>query len=532
MLNIWVIFTFYLESRVLLTWSYSGASGAVSIGTKSTYYTVKAGSALSSLASTLRASLRTMYRIAKITTRIAKFSFGNISKFTIGGSSVTLLRLLPFLPPVVVGIHVLFSSFWPQRILFFSASQRRRFLSGQKSHWYIILFLLILALVINTVLVDELQAAFNKSLPFLNVHVKKKLGWNISMAASAFSMASAVCFIAAFWILSSYTHKDHDNLTNEEIIWRNFVEGNKKVTYYNAFGPKIEWKNQIKYKKERIGPWTWVLPIFLCLIACGLGVVANLYPKLDMVREPKGTFGRALDTVLSKVSMYEEDMDKVKSYGEKECVPFATFNDVLRDNMDSRANLLMSPIYSFFNQTQELVQPLKQLVSRTRKQFISDIGDELFGEEVGRQIREFDKLDLQYLGMLLLIPKAIQLLILIFGMLTMSVATCQMEINPTLEPAKIVAAFGKMCMFSFVYSILTQVAMFNILTDFGIPFYRIYISWGLGFIYDVASEAIMWSIWIGMNNEFFFAIPRRKKMITMSVPGVSDSGPNIQNRIY
>merc|ERR1712098_185109 len=105
------------------------------------------------------------------------------------------------------------------------------------------------------------------------------------------------------------------------------------------------------YKKERIGPWTWVLPIFLCLIACGLGVVANLYPKLDMVREPKGTFGRALDKVLNKVSMYEEDMSRVKSYGERECVPFATFNDVLRDNMDSRANLLMNPIYSFFNQT-------------------------------------------------------------------------------------------------------------------------------------------------------------------------------------
>ena len=472
-----------------------------------------------------------MYRIARITIRIGKFSLGNFKKFTIGGSSVSLLRLLPFLPPVVVGIHVLFSSFWPQRILFFSASQRRRFIDGQKSHWLMVLFLLVLALVINTVVIDELQAAFNDSLPFLQVHVQRKLGWKMAMAASTFSMLSAVCFYLTYWVLSANTHQDHENLTNEEIEWKNFVDSKRKCTYYNAHGAKIEWKNQLKYKKERIGPWTWALPILLCLIACGLGVVANLYPKLDMVREPKGSFGRALDTVLSKVLSYEQNMESVMSHSERECVPFATFKDVLKDNMDKRSNILMTPIYKFFNTTDNLIKPLKQMVKRTRQQFISEVGDELFGEEVSQQIREFDKLDLQYLGMLLLIPKAIQLLILIFGMLTMSIATCQMEINPTFEPRKIVNAFGKMCMFSFVYCILTQVAIFNILTDFGIPFYRIYIDWGLGFMYDVASEAIMWSIWIGMQNEFFFAIPRRKVTVTYSVPGVSDNGPNIRNRI-
>ena len=125
-------------------------------------------------------------------------------------------------------------------------------MDGQKSHWMMILFLLLLSLLINTVLIDELEAAFNKSLPFLDVHVKKKLGWKMSLAASAFSIASAVSFIVAYWILSSYTDKNHDNLTNEEIVWKKFVDSKKKVTYYNAFGAKIEWKNQIKYKKERI----------------------------------------------------------------------------------------------------------------------------------------------------------------------------------------------------------------------------------------------------------------------------------------
>ena len=495
---------------------------------------MKAGSALSNLANTLRGSIRTMYGIAKITTRVAKFTFGNFKKFTIGSSSMTLLRLLPFLPPVVVGIHVLFSSFWPQRILFFSASQRRTFIQNQKNHWFMVLFLLILAVTINTVLIFELQAAFNDSLPFLNVHIKTKLGWNMSMAATAFSMASAVSFYISYWILDANTHIDHENLTNEEREWKAFVESKKKVTYLNAFGAKIEWKNQIKYKKERIGPWTWALPICLCLLACGLGVVAYLYPKLDMVREPKGAFGRALDKVMVKIGSYEENMKSVKGHGELECVPFASFNDVLRENMNDRENILMRPIYSFFNATDLPIKRMKEIVTRTRKQFISDIGDELFGEEVGKQIREFDKLDLQYLGMILLIPKAIQLLILLVGMFAMSCATCDinmMVINPTYEPRRIVKAFGRMCMFSLVYNIFSQVAVFNILTDIGIPFYKIYISWGLGFMYDIASEAIMWSIWIGMNNEFFFAIPRRKKTVTYSVPGVSDGGPNVQNRV-
>ena len=56
-------------------------------------------------------------------------------------------------------------------------------------------------------------------------------------------------------------------------------------------------------------------------------------------------------------------------------------------------------------------------------------------------------------------------------------------------------------------------------------------SYGLGFMYDIASEAVMWSIWIGMQNEFFFAIPRRKKTVTYSVPGVSDPGRYQQNAI-
>ena len=69
------------------------------------------------------------------------------------------------------------------------------------------------------------------------------------------------------------------------------------------------------------------------------------------------------------------------------------------------------------------------------------------------------------------------------------------------------------------------------LSSFGVPFYNITIRLGLGFIYDLVCDSIMISIYIGMKNEFFFAIPKRKVTVTYSVPGVSDDGPNIRGQI-
>ena len=133
--------------------------------------------------------------------------------------------------------------------------------------------------------------------------------------------------------------------------------------------------------------------------------------------------------------------------------------------------------------------------------------------------------------MILLIPRLLNLLTLIFGALTMSVATCQMEIIPAIEPRKIVNFYGSVCIFSIIYVLGTQMALFNILSDIGVPFYKITVRLGLGFMYDIAADAIMLSVYIGMKNEFFFTIPRRKVTVSYSVPGVSDSGPNPQNRI-
>ena len=65
------------------------------------------------------------------------------------------------------------------------------------------------------------------------------------------------------------------------------------------------------------------------MIACGFGVAANFYPKLEMTREPRGPFGRMVDKVYRDVSLFENDMYDVKNDTDTECVPYAGLDDVL-----------------------------------------------------------------------------------------------------------------------------------------------------------------------------------------------------------
>lgn len=462
-----------------------------------------------------------MGKIVKGLAKISRLTW----KFTIGRSTLSLLRLLPMFPPVLVGIHIFFSSFWPKRVLFFHGSQRNRFVSGLLAQWFGILILLTSALLINTIAIDEVVNAFNEAMPFVKVHVKKKLGWKCSLAASVFSISAAFSFIICYFILAMRTSKNHQVLTKEEEDWKAYLEKKKLVSYTTAFGEKFERKNQIKYKKERIGGWTWILPITFCLLSCGLGVVANLYPKIDIYREPKGNLGRYMDKILQETAIYEDHFNNMKDNAENDCTPAflkINFREIILDEMPWAKN--------FSEKAKEFIEPLFQIVNRTRQQFIEDVGEELFGEDVLEDIKELKKLDLRYLGMILLIPRVLALLTLVFGCLIMTCATCQMSV--IIEPQKIVDFYGAICTFSVIYVLGTQLAIFNILSDLGVPIYKITIRPGLGFIYDIAADALMCSVWIGMKNEYFFAIPRRKVTVSYDVPGVSDGiDQNPQNQI-
>ena len=130
------------------------------------------------------------------------------------------------------------------------------------------------------------------------------------------------------------------------------------------------------------------------MIACGLGLLANFYSRFNMVIEPKGKFVQAIENILYKVSLYEYDMKKVKQFAKDECLPFATIADILTRVMDNRKGLFMTPINNFFNQTNIVVQPLKEVVKRTKTKVITDIGDSFFVKEATRKIRVRDQLNL------------------------------------------------------------------------------------------------------------------------------------------
>ena len=84
----------------------------------------------------------------------------------------------------------------------------------------------------------------------LSVHVSRKIGWVMSLVASGAAIASSVCYITTYFILARCTNVDHENLTNEEVEWKEMLKRKEKVSYKTAFGNRIEWANQVKTNKN------------------------------------------------------------------------------------------------------------------------------------------------------------------------------------------------------------------------------------------------------------------------------------------
>ena len=213
--------------------------------------------------------------------------------------------------------------------------------------------------------------------------------------------------------------------------------------YRTALGNKYEKRTQLKYKKERIGAWTWVLPVLLCMCACGFGFLANVHPKLEFGMEPKGKMGQIIDKIMDKIDFYDSDKADVEDDTANECLPYTSFNDLMQDA--NYSNILMRPVHNFFNKTEEIVKPLRDTLRGLRKQLLLEFQEELFGDSL-EDIWEEN--NLQYLGLLFSAPRMICLLILVFGMLMAWIQTCQMRIVMAVEPARLVSAYGKVGMFS------------------------------------------------------------------------------------
>ena len=173
------------------------------------------------------------------------------------------------------------------------------------------------------------------------------------------------------------------------------------------------------------------------------------------------------------MSVYEADLITIRNDTEEECLPLPTFSDIAN-------NPLTAPVDKFIMLIQELFRPIKvctytlmskiviynpnhmcdniqikhctyclelnymvaylcfqSVVSGSRKLLLLDIDD----RENGAAKNTSDiwrENDLQYIGMILMVPRAICLLILIFGCLVSNYFVCQMQIIECIEPRKYV----------------------------------------------------------------------------------------------
>ena len=84
--------------------------------------------------------------------------------------------LQPLLPPVVLGLYVMFGAFWPKRQLFFSKSQRLQAVCGKLNTWILGILSLAISISVSTALIQEMVEFLNESLEGLvKVHVHYKV---------------------------------------------------------------------------------------------------------------------------------------------------------------------------------------------------------------------------------------------------------------------------------------------------------------------------------------------------------------------
>ena len=82
--------------------------------------------------------------------------------------------------------------------------------------------------------------------------------------APSHTIHTGLSFTLRSFILKWQTWTDHENITNAELDWKLELEKRELITIKTALGDKLEKRTQLKYKKERIGAWTWVLPVLGC----------------------------------------------------------------------------------------------------------------------------------------------------------------------------------------------------------------------------------------------------------------------------
>ena len=74
--------------------------------------------------------------------------------------------------------------------------------------------------------------------------------------------------------------------------------------------------------------------------------------------------------------MFDHDRDDVKEETERECLPYTSFSDMLRES--GYSSILMNPVNVFYNKTEELIGPVRDVVTGMRKQLLLDVQVRIF----------------------------------------------------------------------------------------------------------------------------------------------------------
>ena len=103
-------------------------------------------------------------------------------------------------------------------------------MNDQFYSWLLSLFLLALAITINTFVIDEVIRLLDENISVAEIKLERNLGWNLNMAASAFCLLSGVAFTVRSFILKWQTWEDHENITNAELDWKHELAKRELIT--------------------------------------------------------------------------------------------------------------------------------------------------------------------------------------------------------------------------------------------------------------------------------------------------------------
>ena len=100
---------------------------------------------------------------------------------------------------------------------------------------------------------DEVVALLDENIGIAKVSLKRNLGFNLAMTASAFALLGTFLNWIVALALMITTNNDHPNLTNAEIEWQKILEEREMVTIKHSLGKNLMKRTHLNFMKARIG---------------------------------------------------------------------------------------------------------------------------------------------------------------------------------------------------------------------------------------------------------------------------------------